>query len=207
MMQLIVSALSPFARKCVITAHHVGIIEKISLESSLAHPIDRNQSIVEKNPLGQIPTLTLDNGQVLHDSRVICEYFNHLGQAKLFGDDSHPSFKWEILTDASLADGITDATILVRYEQAVRPQQYQWNEWVTGQLEKVHKGLSAFDSKANSLMKRFDIGTISLICALDYLSIRLPELDWVSKYPNLANWYNKHNDEHVSIAKTKPNAP
>ena len=36
------------------------------------------------NPLGQVPTFFTDDGQVLYDSRVICEYLNALGGGARF---------------------------------------------------------------------------------------------------------------------------
>ena len=36
------------------------------------------------NPLGKIPALLLDDGSVLIDSPVICEYLNHVGGGKFF---------------------------------------------------------------------------------------------------------------------------
>ena len=49
-----------------------------------AGPVARDQTIIASNPLGQVPTFFTDDGQVLYDSRVICEYLNVLGGGALF---------------------------------------------------------------------------------------------------------------------------
>lgn len=203
-MQLYSSSISPFARKCRIVAEHLGLTQNIEIVKSMAHPIERNQSIIEKNPLGQIPALVLDDGSVIHDSRVICEYLNDLGNGSIFPKDDS---RWLVLTQQSLADGITDSAILVRYEQAIRPETFCWNDWITGQMDKINKGLDEFeravDDPVKSLHNRFDIGTISLICALDYVTLRLADFDWKTSRPKLAKWHSLFS-EHASVKPTAP---
>lgn len=205
-MKLFTSSISPFARKCIISAKHLGIFDQIELVKSIVHPVERNDSIIAKNPLGQIPTLILDNGNAIYDSRVICEYLNELAQGNLFGTNQSEPNRWDILTEQSLADGMTDAAILVRYEQGIRPATYQWEEWVNGQLDKIHKGFAAFDEKARESLDRLDIGTISLICALDYISFRLTDLEWQNEYKNLAKWRIEFTQQFDVIASTAPKA-
>ncbi|SET57991.1 glutathione S-transferase [Thorsellia anophelis] len=200
-MQLFTSPISPFARKCLITARHVKLLDSIELIKSTAHPVERNASIIAKNPLGQIPTLILDSGEAIYDSRVICEYLNEKGNGSLFGQGQE---RWQYLTDQSLADGMTDAAILVRYEQGIRPETYQWEEWVNGQLDKITQGLVEFEYRADTLEKRFDIGTISLICALDYISFRLADFPWQEQFPKLANWQKNFSMLHKDVEATKP---
>ena len=65
-----------------------------------------------------------------------------------------------------------DAAVLVRYEQAVRPESLRWPEWITGQLEKVRSGLSQIERQAALFGERVDIGTIAIGCTLGYLDLR-----------------------------------
>jgi glutathione S-transferase len=46
--------------------------------------VNRDRSIVERNPLGKVPTLITDEGDALYDSRVICEYLDARAGARLF---------------------------------------------------------------------------------------------------------------------------
>ena len=71
-------------RKCLVAAHELGLADRIEKLPSAAGPVARDQTIIASNPLGQVPTFFTDDGQVLYDSRVICEYLNVLGGGALF---------------------------------------------------------------------------------------------------------------------------
>jgi len=103
-MKLLYSETSPFVRKCLVTAHELGIAARLELKPAAAHPVNRDRSVVEKNPLGKIPTLVTDEGTVLFDSRVICEYLNALGDGHLLPAAGQARFV--VLTDQALADGL-----------------------------------------------------------------------------------------------------
>jgi glutathione S-transferase len=192
-MKLFHSPASPFVRKCMIVAHHLGLAERIELISAAAHPINRDRSVVEKNPLGKVPTLLTDAGEPIYDSRVICEYLNTLGKGRIYPADG-PA-KWSVLTEHALADGVMDAAILLRYEATVRPENLRMKEWVDGQMDKVVTGLDRFEASADTLGDRFDIATITLGCALGYLDFRFGDFAWRDKYPKLAAWYAKFSEQ------------
>src|SRR6266568_3801583 len=77
-MKIFFSPSSPFVRKVLVSAHELGLAERIERLKSAAHPINRDQTIIAHNPLGQVPTFFADDGRVLYDSRVICEYLDTL---------------------------------------------------------------------------------------------------------------------------------
>ena len=78
------------------------------------------------NPLGKIPTLTLDNGQALFDSRVICRYLDDLSGAGLYPEDQ----LWDVLTLEALADGIMESAVLMVYESRLRSEDQRSTQWV-----------------------------------------------------------------------------
>ena len=82
-MKILYSPASPFVRKCLVAAHELGLDERIERVPAAAHPVNRDPSIVAHNPLGKVPTLITDDGAVLYDSRVICEYLNAQGDGHL----------------------------------------------------------------------------------------------------------------------------
>lgn len=190
-MKIFFSPFSPYVRKCLVSAHELGLADRIELLACAAHPVQRDARIVADNPLGKIPTFFTDDGQVLFDSRVICEYLNALGNGTIFPPGGRA--RWEALTLQSLADGMLDAALLVRYEITARPEHLRWDAWQTGQMEKIETGLKVLNQQAGQLggeqAGRLDIGTITVGCTLGYLDIRFAELGWRDRYPQLAQWY------------------
>jgi len=180
------SPTSPFARKVMVVALETGLAERIQKIAGAAHPVNRDATIVAVNPLGQIPTLVADDGLVLYDSRVICEYLNALAGAALF-PEAGPA-RWRALRDQALADGLLDAAVLVRYETAARPAELRWDAWRNGQWDKVVSCLDRFEADAAELGERVDIGTITLGCALGYLDFRYAASAWRDSRPRLAAW-------------------
>ena len=84
-MKLHWSPRSPFVRKVMIVAHDLGLAGRIENVRTVAAMMKPHPELMLDNPLSKIPTLVLDNGTVLYDSSVICEYLDHLHDGpKLF---------------------------------------------------------------------------------------------------------------------------
>ena len=84
-MKLRHAAASPFARKVMVAAHELGLVDRIELMPTSVSPIQANDGLAAENPLMKVPSLVTDDGQTLLDSPVICEYLNDLaGGCKLF---------------------------------------------------------------------------------------------------------------------------
>ncbi len=200
-MKIYFSPASPFVRKCLVAAHELGVAERIELLPSAAHPVQRDAIIIRSNPLGQVPTFFCDDGTVLYDSRVICEYLDSVFGPRLIPSDG-PA-RWLRLTEQALADGMLGGALLARYETAVRPQMLRWNDWAAGQLGKVDSGLTWLQQHAEGFGDRVDIGMISMGCALGYLDFRFPDFDWRAKAPHAAAWF-AHFNKRASMQATLP---
>ena len=84
-MKLHWSPRSPFVRKVMIAAHEAGVAARIDCVRSVAASTRPHPELMRDNPLSKIPTLVCDDGVVLYDSRVICEYLDTLHDGpKLF---------------------------------------------------------------------------------------------------------------------------
>ena len=198
-MKLFSNAASPFARKCKVIAQELGI----KLEEVRTLPM-QDPEFRRVNPLGKIPALLLDDGSVLIDSPVICEYLNHQGGGKFFPTDTiwkAASGRWKALGLAALGDGIADAAvawIILGRENPV-PEAGRKR-----QMDTVLAGLDALER-----VKFADpptIGEITVACAIGYVEFRMPDLDWKSSRPNLSAWYAKIS-ELPSMKATAPAAP
>ena len=187
-MKLYFSPASPFVRKVLVSAIELDLEHRLERLSCAVHVIKRDSDVVAHNPLGQVPTLITDDGTVLHDSRVICEYLDVIaGGGRLFPAAVAPRFR--ALAEQSIADGLLDAAVLGRQEQTVRPQEKFWEPWRNAQLAKITSVLDRLQMSSPAFNDRSDIGTIATACALSYLDFRFTDFDWRSGRANLAEWF------------------
>ncbi|WP_460950929.1 glutathione S-transferase [Pseudomonas marginalis] len=180
---------SPFVRKVRVLLIETGQQDRVALHGCMPTPVNPDAQLVQDNPVGKIPALRLADGTVLHDSRVILDYFDHqhVGNPLIPRDGSA---RWRRLTLASMADGIMDAAVLVRYESALRPVEKHWAPWLDEQRNKIRRTLAELEADAIAeLTSHFDIAAISVACALGYLDFRHPDMQWRSDTPQLAAWY------------------
>ncbi len=198
-MKLFYSPTSPFVRKCLVVADELNCYDNITLIDCNAHPIQRDQTIIQRNPLGQVPTLITEEDKTLFDSQVICSYLNHIQKGNLFGTENN---QWEILKEQALADGIMTTAVLLRIETSMRPSELEWKDLTQGHIDKINSALSYFNSYTEHLYNSLNIAHITLACALTYINFRLPHLDWTKKYPNLAIWL-KEFQQRPSMQKTE----
>ncbi|NVZ21926.1 glutathione S-transferase [Pseudomonas costantinii] len=194
---------SPFVRKVRVLLAETGQQDRVILQGCMPTPVNPDAQLVQDNPVGKIPALRLADGSVLHDSRVILDYFDHqhVGNPLIPRDGSA---RWRRLTLASMADGIMDAAVLVRYETAMRPADKQWDQWIDEQRNKIRRTLAELEQDAIAeLTSHFDIAAISVACALGYLDFRHPDLQWRSANPKLAQWYAEVS-QRPSMLQTQP---
>lgn len=197
-MKLYTNPASPFGRKCQVIARELGIkLEEINLSPF------QDPNMRKVNPLGKIPALQLDDGSVLFDSPVICEYLNHSGGGKFFPGMNifkHSSGRWKALCLQALGDGLADATVawvlMGREDQVPEKARARQMETILSTLAALEKVKFAKDPT---------IGEIAVACALGYMEFRLTDLDWRATHPNLSGWYAQF-CEYPSMKDTVPKA-
>ena len=200
-MKLRHAAGSPFVRKVMIVAHELGLVGRIELLPTTVSPVQANDNLAAENPLMKVPSLVTDDGHVLFDSPVICEYLDSLtGSHKFF--PAPGSSRWAALRQQALGDGVLDALILCRYE-TTRPEEKRWSGWTDGQMKKAHQGIAAAEREALSGLHT--IGHVTIACMLGYLDFRFPDDGWRNRHPKLAAWY-KEIAQLRSMRATKPPA-
>ena len=202
-MTLYHNPLSPFVRKVMVLLHETGQQDRVALQNCVLTPVDPDVTLIDDNPLSKIPALRLADGNVIHDSRVILDYLDHqhVGSPLIPRDGST---RWRRLTLASMADGIMDAAVLVRYETAMRPPEKHWAPWLEEQRNKIRRALAELERDAIAeLASHFDIAAISVACALGYIDFRHPDMQWRSDNPKLAAWYAEVS-QRPSMQQTQP---
>ncbi|MBV6657042.1 MAG: glutathione S-transferase N-terminal domain-containing protein [Devosiaceae bacterium] len=194
------AAASPFGRKCKIAASILGLTDQVTVEA--ADTNDPADSIRTQNPLGKIPALVLDDGEVIYDSAVIVAYLDHLaGSNRLYPAD--PMGRIRTQTLEALADGIMDASILQVYEVRYRNPEERSESWTQRQADKVARGLAALEAGPPAATGAANAGTIAVACALGYLDFRF-EGAWRQTYPGLVAWLDAFRSENPSFDQTAP---
>jgi len=201
-MKLFHAPLSPFVRKVRIAAMELGLNDRIELVPITSSPVAMNAELTKVNPLGKLPALVTDDGELLFDSAVIVEYLDSLAGGGKIVPAKGPE-RWRAKCMEALADGLCDAAILTRYEMALRPADKLWPEWVAGQKQKVTQSLDALEGQSWLFDDKFDCGRIAVACALGYLDIRFADLGWRKRCETLARWYAGV-AKRPSVDATKP---
>jgi glutathione S-transferase len=184
---------SPYARKVRAAAIEVGLGKQIELVPASVAPGRENQDYAAKiNPLRKVPALALHSGEVLVDSGVICEYLDaKAGGGRLLPRDGEA--RWRVLTQHAIAQGMTDAMILVRYETGLRPEPHRWPVWIDDQWDKFHAGLGWFETRAPEILpaapKRLDLAQLALGAVLGYVDFRFADSGWQKRAPRVAAWF------------------
>ncbi len=191
---------SPFGRKVRIAASVLGLDGEITIEAAdLNDPAD---SIRRQNPLGKIPALLEENGNVYFDSRVILDYLDHRsGGGRIVPAD--PAARFAALRLQALADGIVDASILIVYEARYRPAEKHEAKWLERQAGKVARGLAALDQAPPAAGTSPTVGDIALACALGYRDFRF-DGTWRADHPRLVEWLDEFAVRVPAFAATKP---
>lgn len=159
-MKLRYSPLSPFVRKVTVTLIETGLEDKV--ERILTDVWNPDTDIAKDNPLGKIPALVLEDGGVLYDSPVICEYLDGLHDGgKLFpasGED-----RWRALRLQALGDGMSEAGI-TRLLESRRPEEFQYDKWMNRQTAKLFRAMDVLEAGLDELGPEFGIGQIAVAC-------------------------------------------
>lgn len=196
MMILRYSAASPYARKIRIAAELLGLAARIEIVA--ASTADPHDTLRQQNPLGKIPTLLLEDGTALYDSRVIADYLDYLGGHGLIPVD--PLRRFDVLRLQALGDGINDAALLIRYETATRRADLRDQEAIDLQQGKIDRALATLEAAPPE--GAIDIGQIAVACALGYLDLRF-EGAWRAGHPKLVAWLADFEAKVPAFSATK----
>lgn len=199
-LKLYYSPTSPFARKIRIALIELGLDHE--LEHATLNPYEAGEEFWRINPLSKVPTLITRDGVALPDSRVILDYLCTLGDA-LEGENGSARH-WPNRRLQQLADGVIDAAVVANLEQHREPQLIS-TSWFERQTAAVSRSLAELEGKAASLRAEGGITPleISVVVALAYLDLRLPQLQWRQGRPSLSSWYEV-TAQRPSVRQTEP---
>jgi glutathione S-transferase len=189
-MKLIGAAASPYVRKVRIVMaekkiEHTFVHEDVWSADSTLHKI---------NPLGKVPTLIMEDGGAVFDSRVICEHLDTVSPLHKLMPPVGRS-RIEVKTWEALADGLCDAAIAWRIEHMMHPPEHLSAKMLDRQMGKI---LNSIDAIATGLASKpfcsegkYTLADIALGCALGYLDFRFQHIEWRKTHPTLDTYCTK----------------
>ena len=184
-MKLIARPASPFARKCRVLALERDLMGKMEVE--ILNNDGWQSTIPTYNPLEKVPAMVTDDGTVIYDSPVICEYLDSVNEgAKLFPAPGPE--RWRVLRLQALGDGIADAIVAFAGESG-RPEEKQTEAVIARQRNKIDGGADWLESHIDELDGDLNIGQIAIACAFGYGEFRIPGYGWRDGRAKLTAWF------------------
>lgn len=191
------TATSPFGRKVRMAIEVLGIGRLVAIEP--ADTLDANDTLRRQNPLGKMPCLLLPDGTAIYDSGVIIEFLAEGAGSNALVPAEGPE-RYIALTRARLADGVTEAALLMVYENRFRDPGTHSERWLVHQRGKVERALAAFEADPPD-PARTDVVCIGLSCALGYLDWRRP-VKWRDNHPRLVKWLTDFTRNEPAFQRT-----
>ena len=168
-MRLYVTKPSPYARKVWAAVLELKLKDKVEIvELEARMPTTPKPDLEPINPLGKVPALVTDDGQLIFDSPVIVAYLNELAEGQLI--PSGPE-RWRVLTLEALADGCMDAGVVLRTE-TLKGEAYRRSDEMAAHAAKIERTLDLLERESHWLGGEVNVGMIALTCAVDWLIYR-----------------------------------
>ena len=184
---------TPFGRLARVTALQLGIeIENRVIDVYSAAFLDA------LNPLRQIPTLVLDGGGALFDSRVICCYLHSLRPEA----DLVPASDWAVETRWSLAVGLMETSV-ARTMEMRRPASERNMPAAARHDQRIARAVIALEAQADEICQaKARIDRLATAVVLEYIDFRAVS-DWRPTAPRLARWL-ENETTRSSLSSSRP---
>lgn len=183
-MKLYGSLTSPYVRKARIMIREKNLPGEFVVADAWA----ADSPVPALNPLGKVPVLALDNGELLFDSPVIIEYLDSMRAPALLPASGEA--RWQMLRWAALADGILDA-VVTRLLESRRSAVQQSAENIRRQEEKITRSLDYTERHLGNgpwlMSDHFTVADLAMGVALEYIDFRYPH-DWRRDHRRLGLW-------------------
>jgi glutathione S-transferase len=178
---------SPFVRRTAIVMKTLGM----TFETKGLSTADDAAGIRTFNPVGRVPSLALDDGEVLVDSAAIIDYVLEVADpdGRLL-PKSGPDRR-TVLRTAAIGQGAMDKAVASVYERTRRPKDKVFQDWVEMVDGQTASALAALDAQAASggdwmHGDHMTLADINAVAAFDQVGRSVPYLLKGDPYPALA---------------------
>jgi glutathione S-transferase len=163
---------SPFVRRVAISLRVLGF----TYEHDTRSVFGDFDSMRTTNPLGRIPSLTLDSGETLIDSVAILDWLDReVGPDRALTPASG-SERTKATQLIALAAGAVEKIGAMNYEMIIRPPEYRWPDWIARLRIQGLGAIASLEREDWSERPRLDQVQVSTGCLLGYLALTGPDL-------------------------------
>lgn len=185
-MQLIGILNSPFVRRVAISLKYYGI----PFEHYPLSTFDNFDTIFAINSVAKIPTLILDNGDILLDSSLILEYFEAQMPTAQKLQPSNPIELANSLRVIGLALVGCEKTVQLVYECKKRPKDKQYQALIDRVTKQINGAFTALEKELASQSFKvtndsINQATITIAVAWTFNQKVMPHLLDKNSFPNL----------------------
>jgi len=175
---------SPYVRRVAISLHLLDI----PFERNTMSVFGDAEAMRRINPLGRIPALVLDDGEVLIDSGAILDHVDEtVGPERALLPPRGPDRR-SALRLIALATGVIDKAGAIIYERTLRPAEKIYRPWLERCRGQVDTGLAALEAATPDgwyIADRALQPDITVACMVGHLRLRLPEAFVAGSYPRV----------------------
>lgn len=178
---------SPYVRRVAISLKLAGLQFTRNTASVFADAEEMRRI----NPLGRIPSLVLDDGEVLIDSAAILDYIDELIGPERALLPARGAARRKALRIVALATGAIDKAGALTYERMLRPPETVYMPWMGRCLTQLASALTALDALPLTpwcLGERPMQPDITVGVMLGYLELRVADAFPAGRYPTLESF-------------------
>lgn len=186
-MKLHLNQTSPYARVARVIALELGLGDQLELVWS--DPWADEPELLAANPVGRVPVLVTDEGESISESLLIAQYLQSVSS----GISLMPEAKVaHTLSLAGLGYGLMEAAFNTVIQRKHHGDEADSTLLGQRRVHAIERTLNALEVQyAGAAAADLSLADIIVVIALDYLSFRLPALQWQTGREHLYARYSQ----------------
>lgn len=183
---------SPFVRRAAVALHHYGF----DFEREVLSVFQDFDIMLTVNPLGKVPAMKLDNGEMIYDSRAIIEYFDGIADPdrRLTPGLENDALRRTMFRIEAVGIGLAEKTYERGIEFSRRAPGKHDPDWIARLERQILTALAWIEDNVRSewlVGDRMTRADLAVVMASTYLSEKLPDLYDRQRFSKLENHRNR----------------
>lgn len=176
---------SPFTRRVAVSAHLLGV----TFDSRPVSVWESPEEVLRHNPLGRVPVLILDGGEVLVDSATMLDYLDDVAGPERALVPPHGAARRRVMNLVGIACGAVQKAVDAIYERTQKGPGRTCDDWVARCEAQSARGFQALERSVEgpwmtgARLTQADISTVVFYQFVEVMApglfarIRAPALD------------------------------